>query len=104
MSKNLIISLIALLFIISSCGGTADSVKRGLTGQKQTAADEFLVQKKDPLILPPNFDDLPSPSERNEEKQEVSIFEKKLEKSTTQSSSSSTSSTEESILQQIQNK
>jgi len=42
----------------------------GATKQKNT--DEFLVKKKDPLVLPPNFNDLPKPqtqknSENNEE-------------------------------------
>ena len=40
------------------------SVKRGLTGSKSDSTDEFLVQKKDPLILPPDFESLPSPEER----------------------------------------
>ena len=51
--------------MVTSCGGW-DSVKRGLTGAKRQSTDEFLVQKKDPLILPPDFDSLPSPTERDE--------------------------------------
>ena len=56
------ITYILLLFIfLTSCRGTFDSVKRGLTGAKKTSADEFLVEKKDPLIKPPNFEELPVP-------------------------------------------
>ena len=50
--------------MITSCANTWDSVKRGLTGKKQTSTDEFLVEKKDPLVLPPNFEDLPIPQKR----------------------------------------
>ena len=54
-----------LLFIfLASCADTWDGVKRGLTGAKKDSADEFLVKKKDPLILPPDFENLPTPDER----------------------------------------
>ena len=57
MNKNflLIISLIALC----SC----QSVKDALGGKKYENSDEFLVIKKNPLILPPNFNDLPTPKD-----------------------------------------
>ena len=40
--------------------------------QKKNNSDEFLVEKKNPLKLPPNFDELPVPdiSNNNEENQE----------------------------------
>ena len=44
-----------------------DSIKRGLTGQKKASTDEFLVEKKDPLVLPPQFEQLPTPEETNAE-------------------------------------
>lgn len=49
----------AILFLLLSCQATKD----GLTGKKRTNADEFLVEKKNPLVLPPRFGDLPSPDE-----------------------------------------
>jgi hypothetical protein len=49
-----------LLFILASC----TSLKEGLTGSKKNSKDEFLVQKKNPLVQPPNFNNLPEP-ERN---------------------------------------
>ncbi len=51
--------LIILLFALSSCQG----VKDALTGKKYESSDEFLVIKKNPLILPPNFNDLPTPKD-----------------------------------------
>ena len=99
------ICLITLIFLVTSCGGTWDSVKRGMTGEKQKSTDEFLIQKKDPLILPPNFENLPTPSDRTAAKKELSSFEKKLKKtSSTESFSSESGSTEDSILKQIRRK
>ena len=101
MSKNKIIFLTALTFLIMSCE-TMKSVKRGLTGEKITSTDEFLVKKKDPLILPPDFENLPTPSERDTAQEEFSKFEKTLKKdSSIKGVSSSESSAEQSILRQI---
>ena len=55
------IYLLPLIFLIVSCGAF-DSAKRGITGAKKNSTDEFLVKKKDPLILPPDFENLPAPS------------------------------------------
>ena len=49
----------AILFLLLSC----QAAKDGLTGKKRTNADEFLVEKKNPLVLPPRFGVLPSPDE-----------------------------------------
>ena len=57
MNKNFY--LIILLLILCSCQG----VKDALTGKKYENSDEFLVIKKNPLVLPPNFDDLPTPKD-----------------------------------------
>tara|TARA_X000000950_G_scaffold272181_1_gene354349 strand:+ start:34 stop:348 length:315 start_codon:yes stop_codon:yes gene_type:complete len=57
MNKNFL--LIILLFVLSSCQG----VKDALTGKKYENSDEFLVIKKNPLILPPNYKDLPTPKD-----------------------------------------
>jgi len=105
MNKKKLTLLISIIFLFTSCAGSWDSVKRGLTGQKAKSGDEFMVRKKDPLILPPDFDKLPTPDERALAEDEISEFEKKLEISTlSEDISSSASSTEESILQQIRKK
>ena len=95
-----------LIFLVTSCSDTWGSVKRGLTGAKQKSTDEFLVQKKDPLILPPDFESLPSPSDRDEAIEEMSSFEKtfKQESETEITASSAESSVEDSILEQIRKK
>ena len=98
-----IIYIIILTVFSTSCADTFDSVKRGLTGAKKKSGDEFLIQKKDPLILPPDFENLPSPDERSVAEQEISIFEKSLQNLEEETPSKS-SSTEESILKKIRSK
>ena len=51
--KNKIIFLIVLMYFISSCSGFG--VKRS------DKADEFLIEKKAPLVMPPDIEDLPEP-------------------------------------------
>ena len=103
-----IIYLFSILFLITACADTWDSVKSGLTGKKQNSTDEFLVEKKDPLVLPPNFEDLPVPSdsEIEEEGTEISSFEKTFSTTTydENENDSSASTTEESILNKIRKK
>ena len=95
---------IFLIFLFAaSCGGTFDSVQRGLTGAKANSADEFLVEKKDPLILPPDFENLPIPDEAIADIEKDSIFEKTLE-DLAEDNSSASNSVENSILKKIQSK
>ena len=104
MFNKKIILIISTIFLLTSCAGTWDSVKRGLTGQKQNSTDEFLVEKKDPLILPPKFDELPTPGERSTAKKETVSIEENFETSSSTETSISDSPTEQSILQQIRKK
>tara|TARA_B100000315_G_scaffold173188_1_gene161575 strand:- start:474 stop:710 length:237 start_codon:yes stop_codon:yes gene_type:complete len=78
-------------------------VKRGLTGEKVVSTDEFLIKKKDPLVMPPDYENLPTPDERIAAKEEISDFEKSLGISIEDNSSTS-SSAESSILKQIRSK
>ena len=57
MDKNFF--LVISLLLLCSCQG----VKDALSGKKYESSDEFLVIKKNPLILPPNFYDLPTPKD-----------------------------------------
>ena len=57
---NIIIKLFFLLNILiffSSCG----TVKDAFSNQKKNSSDEFLVEKKSPLVMPPSYGDLPVP-------------------------------------------
>ena len=61
----------------------------------------FLVKKKDPLILPPDYENLPSPDEENFVLEEDSIFQDTLDSGEV---SPSSKSVESSILKKIQSK
>ena len=94
--------LIIILIFTNSCG-TWDDVKRGLTGQKQKSTDEFLIKKKDPLVLPPDYENLPLPGERQLALDERTKIEKALMGSSTEKISDSTN-TKGSVEEQILNK
>ncbi len=91
-----------MICFVTSCQ-TLGSVKRGLTGEKVVSTDEFLIKKKDPLVMPPDYENLPTPDERIAAKEEISDFEKSLGISIEDNSSTS-SSAESSILKQIRSK
>ena len=97
-------SVVIIFFLLSACGGTLDSVKRGLSGQKKVSTNEFLVEKKDPLVLPPGYHDLPEPGQtemdENPDEQDTS-FILKVENNNQNTSSSETMGLEESILKRI---
>ena len=82
---------------------TLDSIKKGLTGEKENSTDEFFIKKKDPLNIPPDFEDLPAPDELSTETAEISDFEKDLEISI-EDDSSAAGSVEDSILKKIRSK
>jgi len=94
--------IIILTFFVTSCADTTSSIKRGLTGAKKTSGDEFLIQKKDPLILPPDYENLPIPNEETVT-EEISTFEKNLG-TLIEDNSSRSSSVEDSILKKIRSK
>ncbi len=105
---NKYITLIFIFVItlsLTSCGGTRDF----LTNAKKPGGDEFLVEKKQPLTMPPNFEDIPVPmSEEQEEigEQETSEAEitemlKELEGESNQSSEEISGNLENSILKKI---
>ena len=69
MKKNNIFLILLMTLVTVSC----QTVKNAVTGEKQENSDEFLVQKKHPLVLPPDFTDLPVPFEESVKVTEVQI-------------------------------
>jgi|TARA_B100001093_G_scaffold518207_1_gene602277 hypothetical protein len=100
--KNLII-LLSLSIALNGCSSFKEAGKV-LRNEKVKTSDEFLIQKKEPLTQPPDFDKIPEPGsiQKSKESNQNNI-EKILQKSRTKSSKNRTrsSSTEESILKQI---
>ena len=54
------IKLILLIFLLSSCGSLEDAGK-AMRNEKIRTTDEFLIEKRGPLSLPPKMDELPKP-------------------------------------------
>ena len=95
--------LTALLLLFSSCSGFGDAAKV-LRNEKINSTDEFLVEKRDPLVLPPDYKKIPKPGEEinvknndNEKDNIEKIFKIKDE------SQSEPLSSEQSILEKIRN-
>jgi hypothetical protein len=99
-----IINLFALFLLLTSC----ENVQKGL-GMKKDTPDEFLIEKRNPLTMPPNFDLLPPDSvNQNNQKDEKDnlkdIFNKNLEKDkkdTEINKGTDSGSLEKSILEKI---
>ena len=60
---NLVIISLLITFFLKSCG----TVVEGLGGSKKKGNQEFLVEKKSPLVLPPSFGELPEPGKKTDE-------------------------------------
>ena len=52
----------SILLIIFLFNNSCNSVRSALGGSKQNSSDEFLVEKKNPLVLPPDYTSLPEPN------------------------------------------
>ena len=62
--RHLKILILSNLFLfLLSCG----TVKEGFSNQKKNNSDEFLVEKKTPLVMPPNYNELPEPKINQQE-------------------------------------
>jgi len=91
-----------ILVILASCG----TVKEGFSSQKKNNSDEFLVEKKSPLLMPPDFDELPIPNSEsalnNNENNEIKKLITKSEDSS-DNSENTNGTVEEFILGKIKN-
>jgi len=96
--KKLLILLITLAFL-TSC----NSFKRAITGEKKKPGSEFMVIKKEPLTLPPDFTDLPEPEEKDISEEETVEVKKILKgiANNTEISSGTSEGLEDSILKKI---
>ena len=65
--------LINFSFFLFSCGNNWSEFKKTMSGQKVTNTDEFLIKKKDPLILPPEFEKLPLPNTKKNNNEKNSV-------------------------------
>ena len=94
------------LLLLNSCSTVAE----GLTGVKKKGSDEFLIEKKAPLVLPPSFGELPEPGKKKDatkvstEENDLSIEDMLSQGSSedkTKKKSDSNNSIENSIIEKI---
>tara|TARA_Y100001970_G_C13979144_1_gene722212 strand:+ start:405 stop:698 length:294 start_codon:yes stop_codon:yes gene_type:complete len=91
--------LLLLLFTLFLCNSCSD-----LTGKNLRKTDVFLIEKKNPLVMPPDIDDLPMPSEKSQIETEDNNFKKTLKSKKTKNKkieSVTSNSIEQSILNKI---
>jgi len=107
MIKNKLTILIIIFFssILYACGSAKDLIE----GKKRSEqSDEFLVEKKNPLAMPPDFDKLPTPGNQevspdtfsdNSEVKDILNIE---ESNTSSENNSDNTDIESSIIEKLQ--
>ena len=101
---KIFIIIITSIFFFNAC----NTLKDGFRSQKKDSIDEFLVEKKSPLVMPPDFDELPLPDSEIQVLETVEdnnikslITNNQNSSNESQSSSNQNTSVEDSILKKI---
>ncbi len=99
---KLLISFCFIL-ILSSCG----TVKEGFTMKKKENSDEFLVEKKSPLIMPPDYNELPMPKEgmiiKVDESKEIKTLVDETNSTNLENTNKIDKTFEDTLLEKIRN-
>ena len=61
------------IILVSCFFYSCASVKKGFDSQRKNSTDEFLVEKKQPLVMPPDFEKLPIPDQNLTDNQQENI-------------------------------
>jgi len=94
MKNKIFIFSLLFLFTLSCSSGS----------KRSDSADEFLIEKKNPLVMPPDIEDLPTPKEKKTNQIEESDFKESLKQDNDvlKNSDFKTSKTlEESLIKKI---
>jgi len=97
--------IIISILVLNSCG----TVREGFSSQKKNSIDEFLVEKKSPLVMPPDFNELPLPqqtdqSSQNEETTDIkSLLTDNKDTNLDNQNTNQNTNFENSILEKIKN-
>mgnify|MGYP001170241493 CR=1 FL=1 len=104
------IKIICFLIFFASFIYSCTTMNKGFESQRKKSTDEFLVEKKQPLVMPPDFEKLPIPEENqtNSKQEKINQIEELIvtDNSTntnTKKSSTSSQKTENFILDKIKN-
>ena len=88
------------LNLLSAC----ESAREGFSLKKQDNSDEFLVEKKNPLVMPPDYENLPKPEDfQSQKKKRQNEFEEVISNTKNVSSNDSLEKTsiEQSVIEKI---
>ena len=100
------INQVITIFLTSLLLNACSTIGEGLSGSKKKGSEEFLVEKKAPLVLPPSFEELPEPGKGPEEniisdKKDTSDIEDIINQSSSTVKSEKSDDTKNSIEQSI---
>ena len=82
--------LLNFILLLASCSTAKDA----FVNQKKNSTDEFLVEKKSPLVMPPDYNELPIPKEKIEQ---TDINENEFKTLITQTSQDTESDSNEDV-------
>jgi len=105
MIKNIKLSFLIVLstILLSNCG----SIQKAFDPQNKNNSEEFLVEKKSPLSMPPSFEELPVPSnEKVDKENQINNIESLITKENNNEkleTDKSNKDFEQSILDKIKN-
>ena len=93
--------LLGLLFLLS-----CSTVKEGFESKRKNSTEEFLVEKKKPLVMPPNYGELPEPEleENNSKTTEIEelLVGNKSKKNNDNLENTSNKDLEDSLIKKIE--
>ena len=104
MNKIKLLILVKLIFLLAAC----NTVKEGFSSQRKNNSDEFLVEKKSPLTMPPNFNELPVPAKPDlknpiKDNEIKDLITRKKKEDNLSKSKNISNSLEQSMLDKINN-
>ena len=101
------IKTLLFFFITLSLVSSCNTIRKGFTPDRKSG-EEFLVEKKSPLVIPPNFNELPIPKQLNKKKEDRKLNVKSIllgsenkELDTSNSNKETISTIEKLILKKI---
>ena len=103
MIKNIKFPLLIILssILLSSCG----SVEKAFDPQNKNTSEEFLVEKKSPLSIPPSFEELPVPSnEKIDEESQTNNIESLINENDNNDEKLETDGSDKDFIQSILDK
>jgi hypothetical protein len=91
-----------LILFLNSCGSLKEANKI-LRNEKIKTTDEFLIEKREPLVYPPNYEKIPEPGSNTKKETSEEEKIKKILKlpEQTKTKKNKSSSIEDTILKEI---